>query len=152
VYAYLTLLKKAERYEEIIRQCRVALENDPLDERLQLELLQALTKTGRSDEAAMQYRTCPACTFPIWATKRWRRRRTFTGRYPGGGYAGHQPGYHPRGADGLQRLPRRLRVRVRHLPRNLQPAGSNLERLGSSIFLAVVMLSGTEAGRSRRRS
>ncbi len=56
VYAYLTLLKKAERYEEIIQNCRFALETDPFDERLHLELMQALVKTNRNNEALMQYK------------------------------------------------------------------------------------------------
>ena len=56
VYAYITLLKKAERYEEIIQNCRFALETDPFDERLHLELMQALVKTSRNNEALMQYK------------------------------------------------------------------------------------------------
>lgn len=56
VYTYLTLLKGAERYEEIIQTCRFALETDPFDERLHLELMQALVKTNRNNEALMQYK------------------------------------------------------------------------------------------------
>ncbi len=56
VYSYLTLLKKAEKYEEIIQTCRFALETDPFDERLHLELMQALVKTSRNNEALMQYK------------------------------------------------------------------------------------------------
>lgn len=56
VYNYLTLLKKAEQYEEIIQTCRFALETDPFDERLHLELMQALVKTSRNNEALMQYK------------------------------------------------------------------------------------------------
>lgn len=56
VYAYIALLKKAERYEDIIQNCRFALETDPFDERLHLELMQALVKTNRNNEALMQYK------------------------------------------------------------------------------------------------
>lgn len=56
VYTYLMLLKKAERYEEIIQCCRFALETDPFDERIHLELMQALVKTSRNNEALMQYK------------------------------------------------------------------------------------------------
>ncbi|MDD3212927.1 MAG: BTAD domain-containing putative transcriptional regulator [Eubacteriales bacterium] len=56
VYLYLVLLKKAERYEDIIQCCRVALETDPFDERIHLELMQALVKTSRNNEALMQYK------------------------------------------------------------------------------------------------
>ncbi len=56
VYSYLDLLKKAERYEDIIQTCRFALESDPFDERLHLDLMQALVKTNRNNEALMQYK------------------------------------------------------------------------------------------------
>jgi DNA-binding SARP family transcriptional activator len=56
IYAYLDLLKKEMKSEEIILTCRCALENDPFDERLHLELMQALVKVNRNNEAFMQYR------------------------------------------------------------------------------------------------
>lgn len=56
VYSYLDLLKKDERYEDIIQTCRFALESDPFDERLHLDLMQALVKTNRNNEALMQYK------------------------------------------------------------------------------------------------
>lgn len=56
VYSYLDLLKAGGQYEEIIQTCRFALESDPFDERLHLELMQALVKTNRNNEALMQYK------------------------------------------------------------------------------------------------
>ncbi len=56
VYQYLNLLKGDERYDDIIQTCRFALETDPFDERLHLELMQALVKTNRNNEALMQYK------------------------------------------------------------------------------------------------
>lgn len=56
VYLYLRLLKEEERYDEIIHTCRCALETDSFDERLHLELMQALVKTNRNNEALMQYK------------------------------------------------------------------------------------------------
>ncbi|MCL1854888.1 MAG: winged helix-turn-helix domain-containing protein [Clostridia bacterium] len=56
VYSFLGLLKSSGRYEEIIQTCRLALESDPFDERLHLELMQALVKTNRNNEALMQYK------------------------------------------------------------------------------------------------
>ncbi len=145
VYAYLTLLKKAERYEEIIRQCRVALENDPLDERLQLELLQALTKTGRSDEAAMQYRHLSGMHFPHLGDQTVETPQDFYRQIIQAGdtldinldtireelmdFSASHGAYECEYA--IFREIYNLQVR-------------NLERLGSSIFLAVVMLSGTD--------
>ena len=56
VYTYLNLLKAEERYTDIIQTCRFALETDPFDERLHLELMQALVKSNRNNEALMQYK------------------------------------------------------------------------------------------------
>ena len=56
VYSFLDLLKAAEQYESLIQTCRFALEIDPFDERLHLELMQALVKTNRNNEALMQYK------------------------------------------------------------------------------------------------
>ena len=56
IYRYVTLLQEKSEYEEIIQTCRFALETDPFDERLHLELMQALVKTNRSNEALMQYK------------------------------------------------------------------------------------------------
>ena len=56
VYTYLNLLKVRDEYEEIIQTCRFALESDPFDERLHLDLMQALVKTTRNNEALMQYK------------------------------------------------------------------------------------------------
>ena len=56
VYTYLDLLKAAGRHEETIQTCRFALEIDPFDERIHLELMHALVKTNRNNEALMQYK------------------------------------------------------------------------------------------------
>ena len=56
VYEYLSFLKESEEYPEIIQTCRFALESDPFDERLHLDLMNALVKTNRNNEALMQYK------------------------------------------------------------------------------------------------
>ena len=56
VYEYLDFLKQVEDYDNIIQTCRFALENDAFDERLHLELMNALVKTNRNNEALMQYK------------------------------------------------------------------------------------------------
>jgi DNA-binding SARP family transcriptional activator len=53
---HIELLKEGENYEEIVNVARVALEIDAFDERLHLELLNALTKTDRNNEALQQYK------------------------------------------------------------------------------------------------
>jgi len=56
VYEYLDFLKQTEEYNDIIQTCRFALETDSFDERLHLELMNALVKTNRNNEALMQYK------------------------------------------------------------------------------------------------
>ncbi|MEG2252773.1 MAG: BTAD domain-containing putative transcriptional regulator, partial [Clostridia bacterium] len=56
VYAYLNELKLQEKYNEIIQTCRLALENYVFDEHFHIELMQALVKTNRSNEALLQYK------------------------------------------------------------------------------------------------
>jgi DNA-binding SARP family transcriptional activator len=56
IYHYVDLLKKVENFEEIVNVTRIALDIDAFDERLHLELLNALTKTDRNNEALQQYK------------------------------------------------------------------------------------------------
>lgn len=56
VYSYLDMLKQAERYDEIINCCRSALAVDNFDDRLHMELMSALIKTNRNNEALLQYK------------------------------------------------------------------------------------------------
>lgn len=56
VHLYLQLFAEEENYDEIIHICRCALETDSFDERLNLELMQALVKTNRNNEALIQYK------------------------------------------------------------------------------------------------
>jgi DNA-binding SARP family transcriptional activator len=55
VYHYLSLLENKGRYEDMIRVSRTGLDVDALDSRLNLELMSALLKSGRSKEALAQY-------------------------------------------------------------------------------------------------
>ncbi|NLL91151.1 MAG: hypothetical protein GX222_01880 [Ruminococcaceae bacterium] len=55
VHQYIELLKKEKEYGEIIRVCKIALDIDPFDSMINLELMSALLKTGKSKEALEQY-------------------------------------------------------------------------------------------------
>lgn len=55
VYHYVQLLNERKRFGDVVRVCRVALEIDSLDSKLNLELMSALLKLGRSREAMAQY-------------------------------------------------------------------------------------------------
>lgn len=56
VYGYLDSLKQCEDYDRVICVCRKALEVDNLDDRLHMELMNALIKTERNNEAMLQYK------------------------------------------------------------------------------------------------
>ena len=55
VFTLLDLLKTEEEYEMIIQVCSKAMDVDMFDERLHLELMMALVKTGKKREALSQY-------------------------------------------------------------------------------------------------
>jgi len=55
VYHYIDLLNQEEDYGDIIRVCKIALDIDAFDSMLNLELMSALLKTGKSKEALEQY-------------------------------------------------------------------------------------------------
>lgn len=56
IYKYIDMLRAVEDYDEIIRASRVALDIDAFDERLHLDLMDALVKSGRNNESLQQYR------------------------------------------------------------------------------------------------
>lgn len=55
VFTLLDLLKTEEEYDMIVSVCRKAMDVDMFDERLHLELMMALVKTGKKREALSQY-------------------------------------------------------------------------------------------------
>lgn len=55
VLTLIELLKRDEAYDTVVQVCRRAQEMEPFDERLHLELVLALSKTGRKNEALNQY-------------------------------------------------------------------------------------------------
>ncbi len=56
VYNYIEFLKEAEDYVTVTTVCRRALNVDNFDDRLHMELMSALIKTERSNEAMHQYK------------------------------------------------------------------------------------------------
>ena len=56
VLRYVELLKKGEEYNEICEVCRKALLIDDLDEQLHIELMQAMANLNRATEAMAEYR------------------------------------------------------------------------------------------------
>lgn len=56
VYSYIELLKAADNHQDIVRVCRMALNVDNFDDRLHMELMTALINTNRTNEALVQYK------------------------------------------------------------------------------------------------
>ncbi|MDL2233801.1 winged helix-turn-helix domain-containing protein [Ruminococcaceae bacterium OttesenSCG-928-L11] len=56
VYRFIDLLEESGDNEMIIQVCRIALDIDTFDEKLNLELMQALKDSGQNNAALMQYR------------------------------------------------------------------------------------------------
>lgn len=56
IYSYIELLKARENHQDIVRICRVALNVDNFDDRLHMELMTALINTNRTNEALVQYK------------------------------------------------------------------------------------------------
>lgn len=56
VYNYIEILKAEENYTEIVTVCRRALDIDSFDDRLHMELMSALIKVNRTGEALVQYK------------------------------------------------------------------------------------------------
>ena len=142
VCAYVEILKKAEAYNEICRVCRRAIEIDDLDETLHIELMRAMVSLNRSSDAAAEYRRMA------------RLSRQYLDAEPSEDL---QESYRQLAQDGqmlnfnLDRIRNELAAQEdsRHGPffcdypafkeiYNIQMR--NLERLGSTMFLGVIMV------------
>lgn len=142
VYGYIDLLKGEDNHKEIVKVCRAALDVDNFDDRLHMELMTALIKTNRVNEALVQYKHVVHLHYR---------------------YLGVQP------SDDLQEFYKQivhagktLDFNLESIRNELRESGEqrgafvceyavfkeifnlqmrNLERLGSTMFLAVVMVS-----------
>ena len=56
VYSYVEQLKAQEASNEIVRVCKMALQRDELDEYLRIELMRALVSLNRTGDAVAEYR------------------------------------------------------------------------------------------------
>ena len=142
IYAYIELLKAEEQYTEIVSICRRALDVDSFDDRLHMELMSALIKINRTGEALAQYKHVVLLNYR---------------------YLGLQP------SEDLQEFYRQIVSAGKALDFNLESIRNelresgdrrgafvcdytvfkeifnlqmrNLERLGATMFLAIIMIS-----------
>ncbi len=142
VYAYIELLKDKDQNADIISVCRRALDVDSFDDRLHMELMSALIKINRTGEALQQYKHVVQLNYR---------------------YLGVQP------SDDLQEFYKQIVSAGKTLDFNLESIRNelresgerrgafvceyavfkeifnlqmrNLERLGATMFLAIIMIS-----------
>lgn len=142
VYAYVEMLKQEENYDEIINVCRAALDVDNFDDRLHMELMTALIKTNRNNEAMIQYKHVMQLHY----------------RYLGVEPSGEMREFYKQIVHASNTLEFNLESIRNELRESSEQRGAficeyavfkeifnlqmrNLERLGSTMFLAVIMVS-----------
>ncbi len=142
VYQYLNLLKEQELYEEIINVCRTALDVDAFDETLHLQLMNGPGQNLPQQRSAYAVQACDQPAFPL------------PGRAAPGGHSGISKQIIQAGST--------LEMNIDSIREELQEYGEvsgafvceyavfkeiynlqmrNLERLGSTMFIALLMVS-----------
>ena len=142
VFAYIDLLKSKAQYSDIVSVCRKALDADPFDDRLHMELMSALIRINRTGEALVQYKHVVQLNYR---------------------YLGIQP------SEDLQEFYKQITFAGKTLDFNLESIRNelresgenrgafvceytvfkeifnlqmrNLERIGAAMFLAIIMIS-----------
>ena len=141
VYAYIELLRKEEKFEEICAVCRTALEVDSFDDRLHIELMKAMIGMNRSSDALVEYRHATNLSY----------------RYLGAAPSKDMSAFYQEMTHSPQTLESNLdaiRDELEHSPMergaflcdyemfkaiyNLEMR--NLERLGTTMFLGIIMI------------
>lgn len=142
VYGYVDLLKHEDNHREIINVCRCALDVDNFDDRLHMELMSALIKTNRSNEALIQYKHVMHLHYRYLGVQPSEDMQEF---YKQIVHAGRTLEFNLESIrnelreSGEQRGAFVCEYAVFKEIFNLQMR--NLERLGSTMFLAVIMVS-----------
>ena len=142
IYAYIGLLKSTAQYGEIVGVCRRALDVDPFDDRLHMELMSALIKINRTGEALVQYKHVVQLNYRYLGIQPSEELQEFYKQIVSSGKT----------LDfNLESIRNELRESGEHRGAfvceyavfkeifNLQMR--NLERLGATMFLAIIMIS-----------
>lgn len=141
VYNYIELLREDEAFNEISAVCRMALEVDNFDEKLHIELMRAMVQLNRVSDAMAQYRHAANITYRYLGAEPSESMREFYAQ--------------------LNRTRRSLKYNLDAIRNELRQSGSeqgafvcdyvmfkeiynlemrNLERLGTTMFLGVIMI------------
>ena len=145
VYGYIELLRKAEDYNEICAVCRSALEVDSFDDRLHIELMKAMISLNRTSDALVQYKHATNLTY----------------RYLGSAPSPQMAAFYQEMNRARQTLKLNLDAIREELQNSSQERGAfvcdyemfkaiyslemrNLERLGTTMFLGIIMIGDTD--------
>ncbi len=146
MYAYIAYLRERECYNEIVRVAKKALQIDELDEYLRIELMRAMVSLNRSSDAAAEYRKVSSL------------HRKLLDEEPGEDLSA---GYKALAETGTALQFNLDAIRNELMERESEKHGPffcdyaafkeiynvqmrNLERLGSTMFLGVIMVDSTE--------
>ena len=147
MYAWIGLLKETEEYEEICRVCRKAIQVDELDEQLHIELMRAMMRMNCSAETMSECgRALPAALKPKENEGREKRDTNYQQRLMDAG---------DRSSQQLNAIHEEL------MNESVQQSGPffcgyetfkefyriqrrTMERLGSTIFLGIIMIGNPE--------
>jgi hypothetical protein len=147
VYGYIELLRKAEDFNEICAVCRVALEVDSFDDRLHIELMKAMVSLNRTSDALVQYKHATNLTY----------------RYLGAPPSPEMMAFYQEMNRARQSLKYNLDAIRRELHNSSMERGAfvcdyemfkaiynlemrNLERLGTTMFLGIIMVGDDDDG------
>ena len=150
IYGYIEMLKQSEKAEdeqEIISVCRSALEREPFDDRIHIELMRALLKNNNATEAKAQFEEVMHLHYHYLNVKPSRELMEFYNEI----------------VEASKNIEFNLETICRQLYQSSREQGAfvcdfpvfkeifnlqirNIERLDSTMFLAVIMVSKIEWG------
>ncbi len=145
VYGYIELLKMHNRYDEIANVCRTALDVDSFDDRLHMELMTSLINTNRTNEALIQYKHVTHINYRYLGVQPSKEMQEFYKQIIRSGKTldfNLESIRNELRESGEQRGAFVCEYTVFKEIYNLQMR--NLERLGSTMFLAVIMIGNPE--------
>ena len=147
MYSYIEMLRKAEDHSEICSVCRAALEVDSFDDRLHIELMKSMISMNRTSDALVQYKHATNLTY----------------RYLGAPPSPEMAAFYQEMNRSRQSLQANLEAIRQELHNSSLDRGAfvcdyemfkaiynlemrNLERLGTTMFLGIIMVGESEEG------
>ncbi len=142
IYAYIELLKERSQFADIVSVCRRALDIDSFDDRLHMELMSALIHINRTGEALVQYKHVVQLNYRYLGVQPSEDLQEFYKQIVSAGKTldfNLESIRNELRESGEQRGAFVCEYAVFKEIFNLQMR--NLERLGATMFLAIVMIS-----------